>query len=314
MTTELVDTGIKYEASRDWHQLTAGMTLHETPGVSVAADDTVYLLTRNTANPVIVLGRDGKFVRTFGAGTFTNRTHAILAAADGFIYCADDGAHSITKWTPEGDLLLTIGNPGQPSPRYSGVPFNRPTDMVIASDGSIFISDGYGNARIHKYSPKGEHLLSWGEPGIEHGQFLIPHNLGLYADRLYVADREANRVQVFDPDGTLLDVWPNIHRPCGLTVGPDGNVYVGELNGVANLDGALGVGHRVSVFDRGGRLLGRFGAPEEGSAAGEFIAPHGIAVDSHGDVYVSEVSFTIRGSHMDPPRDLPSLTKLTRTA
>ena len=123
-----------------------------------------------------------------------------------------------------------------------------------------------------------------------------------------------HEVQVFDPDGTLLDVWPNIHRPCGMTVGPDGNIYVGELNGVANLDGALGIGHRVSVFDRGGRLIGRFGAPEEGSAAGQFIAPHGIAVDSRGDVYVGEVSFTIRGSHMDPPRALPSLTKLTRTA
>ena len=314
MTTEITGTGFQYEASRDWQQLPIGTTLHETPGVSVAADDTVYLLTRNVANPVIVLSRDGTFLRTFGAGTFTNRSHAILAARDGFIYCADDGAHTITKWTPEGELLLTIGNPGRSSPRYSGLPFNRPTDMVVASDGSIFISDGYGNARIHKYSPAGEHLLSWGEPGIEPGRFLIPHNLGLYADRLYVADREANRVQVFDPDGTLLNVWPNIHRPCGLTVGPDGNIYIGELNGVANMDGALGVGHRVSVFDRGGRLVGRFGAPEEGSEAGKFIAPHGIAVDSHGDVYVAEVSFTIRGSHLDPPRDLPSLTKLRRTA
>ena len=313
MTTPTATTGLQYEASRDWHQLPAGMTLHETPGVSVAADDTVYVLTRNVANPVIVLTRDGTFVRTFGAGTITNRSHAILAAADGYIYCADDGAHTITKWSPGGELLLTIGTPGQSAPRYSGQPFNRPTDMVVADDGSIFISDGYGNARIHKYSPTGEHLLAWGEAGIDPGCFLIPHNLGLYAGRLYVADREANRVQVFDPDGTLLDIWPNIHRPCGLTVGPDGLVYVGELNGVANLDGALGIGHRVSVFDRGGRLVGRFGAPEEGSTAGQFIAPHGIAVDSRGDVYVGEVAYTIRGSHLDPPRELPSLTKLRRT-
>ena len=313
MTTQTNTARFTYEALATWERLPAGMTLHETPGVSVAADDTVYLMTRNTENPVIVLTRDGEFVRTFGAGTFTNRSHAILAAPDGFIYCADDGAHTITKWTPEGELVMTIGTPGQPAPRYSGLPFNRPTDMVVASDGSIFISDGYGNGRIHSYSPDGTLIRSWGEAGIEPGQFLIPHNLGIYADRLYVADREANRVQVFDPDGTLLDVWQNIHRPCGLTVGPDGYVYVGELNGVANLDGALSIGHRVSIFDRGGRLVGRFGAPEEGSEPGQFIAPHGVAVDSHGDVYVAEVSWTIRGSHMDPPRDLHSLTKLRRT-
>lgn len=304
---------LDFEATVGWEQLPDGMTLHETPGVAVAPDDTVYLLTRNTANPVIVLTPEGKFLRTFGAGTFTPRTHAILAAYDGFIYCADDGAHTITKWTPEGELLLTIGTPGQEAPRFSGKPFNRPTDMVVASDGSLFISDGYGNARIHHYAPDGELLRSWGEPGIDPGQFMVPHNIGIGpGDRLYVADREALRVQVFSVEGELLDVWQNVHRPCALTVGPDGNIYVGELNAVPLMEGARGMGHRVSVFDSKGKLLGRFGDPEEGEASGQFIAPHGIAVDSHGDVYVGEVSYTIRGSHMDPPRELKSLSKLRR--
>jgi DNA-binding beta-propeller fold protein YncE len=311
MTTTTTSSFV-FDPATDWHQLPDGMTLHETPGVSVAADDTVYLLTRNTANPVIVLTRDGEFIRTFGAGTFTARTHAILAAHDGFIYCADDGAHTITKWTPEGELVMTIGRHEQPAPKFSGEPFNRPTDMVVTADGSIFISDGYGNARIHKYSPSGEHLMAWGEPGIDPGQFMVPHNLGLDGDRLYVADREALRVQVFSLDGQLLDVWNNVHRPCALTVGPDGNVYVGELNGVALMDGAPGIGHRISVFDGDGHLLTRYGDPEEGEAPGQFIAPHGVAVDSHGDVYVAEVSYTIRGSAMDPPRTLKSLTKLRR--
>ncbi len=303
---------IGFEPLPAWERLPAGMTLHEVAGVSVATDDTVYLLCRNTANPVVVLTAEGEFIRSFGAGTFTGRTHAILAARDGFIYCADDGAHTITKWSTTGDLLMTIGTPGTPSPKFSGEPFNRPTDMAVADDGSIFVSDGYGNARIHQFSAKGEHLLSWGSPGIDPGQFMVPHNLALSGDRLYVADREAHRVQVFGTDGALLAVWNNIHRPCGLTVGPDGNIYIGELNGVALMDGASGIGHRVSVLTPAGELLTRFGDPEEGEAPGQFTAPHGIAVDSHGDVYVAEVSFTIRGSHMDPPRDMHCLTKLLR--
>lgn len=304
---------MRFEAIEGWEQLPDGMTLHETPGVAVDAADRVYLLTRNTDNPVIVLDADGSFVRSFGAGVFSARTHAITAGPDGLIYCTDDGHHTITKWTPEGELLLTIGTPDAPSPRFSGDPFNRPTDVAVAADGSLFISDGYGNARVHHYSAQGEHLHSWGEPGIDPGQFMVPHNIAIDAEqRLYVADREAHRVQVFDVAGTLLDVWHDIHRPCGLTAGPDGLVYIGELNGVALMQGAAGIGHRVGVYDHAGELLARFGDPEEGSEAGQFIAPHGIAVDSHGDVYVGEVSFTIRGGALDPPRELKSLNKLRR--
>jgi DNA-binding beta-propeller fold protein YncE len=314
MASETKVGQFEFAAQVGWERLPEGMTLHETPGVAVGPGDGVYLLTRNTANPVIVLSAEGEFIRTFGAGSFTERTHAIYVGGDGFVYCADDGAHTITKWSTDGQLMLTIGTPGQPAALFSGRPFNRPTDMVVTEDGSIFISDGYGNARIHKYSPTGENLLSWGEPGIDPGQFMVPHNLGLHGERLYVADREAHRVQVFSIEGNLLAVWNNIHRPCGLTVGPDGNVYVGELNGVALMEGAPGIGHRVSVFDPEGARLARFGDPEEGEAAGQFIAPHGIAVDSRGDVYVGEVSYTIRGRHLDPPRELKSLTKLRRVA
>ena len=111
-----------------------------------------------------------------------------------------------------------------------GRPFNGPTHAAVSPQtGSLYVSDGYGNARIHKFAPDGRLLLSWGEPGIDAGQFIRPHNLAIDADdRVYVADRECHRVQIFDADGKFLAMWNNIHRPDGLTIGPDGNIYIGE--------------------------------------------------------------------------------------
>ena len=316
MTAVTGSTTFAYEALTAWQRLPEGLRLHETPGVAVDAEDRVYVLTRNTENPVLVFDRDGSFLRTWGRGSFSDRTHGILVGPDGAIYCTDDGLHTVTKFSPEGVLLLTIGTPGKPSPRWSGEPFCRPTQAAVSHrTGHIYVSDGYANARVHQFAPDGRHVRSWGEPGIDPGQFMIPHNIAIDADdRIYVADREAHRVQVFDGEGTLLAVWNNVHRPCGLTVGPDGNVYIGELNGVALVQDCPGYGHRISIYSPEGALLARYGDPEEGEAPGRFIAPHGIAVDSHGDVYVGEVSFTIRGRHLDPPRELRSLSKLQRLA
>jgi DNA-binding beta-propeller fold protein YncE len=314
MTATVSSEQFTYEARTDWHQLPAGMTLHETSGVAVDAADHVYALTRNTANPVVVFDRDGAFLRSFGQGIFSERTHAITVGPDGMVYCTDDGTHTITKFTPEGELLMTIGTPGKPSPRWSGEPFCRPTQSAVSRHtGHIYISDGYANARVHKFAADGTHVRSWGEPGIDAGQFMVPHNIAIDAeDRLYVADREAHRVQVFDADGNFLAMWNNVHRPCGLTVGPDGNIYIGELNGVGLVQDCPGYGHRLSIYRPDGTLLARYGDPEEGEEPGQFIAPHGIAVDSRGDVYVGEVSFTIRGRALDPPREMKSLSKLRR--
>jgi DNA-binding beta-propeller fold protein YncE len=284
--------------------------------VAVGADDRVYALTRNTENPLLVFDTDGALLASFGQGVFSARTHGITVDAEGMLYCTDDGTHTVTKWTPAGELLMTIGTPGQPSPRWSGEPFCRPTQAAVSRHtGHIFVSDGYANARVHQFAPDGRLIRSWGEPGIDAGQFMVPHNIAIDAeDRLYVADREAHRVQVFDAEGNFLAMWNNIHRPCGLTVGPDGNIYIGELNGVGLVEDCPGYGHRIEVYCPDGVLLARFGDPKEGETAGRFIAPHGIAVDSKGDVYIGEVSYTIRGRHMDPPRELRSLTKLHRIA
>ena len=119
---------------------------------------------------------------------------------------------------------------------------------------------------------------------------------------------------MFREDGTFVAMWNNIHRPDGLTLAADGLIYIGELSGIAGVDDAPGLGHRVSVYSRDGQRVALFGAEDEGEGPGEFIAPHGIAVDSRGDIYVGEVANTIRGRELDPPRELKTLKKLRRTS
>lgn len=309
MTAGITESFV-YEHQLDWARLPEGMRLVEVPSVSVSPDGTVYLFSRNLENPVVVLSPAGELLRTWGAGTLTGRAHSVLAADDGFVYCVEDGANRVTKWTPAGELVMTIASEAPP---FSGRPFNRPTGIAVAADGRLFISDGYANARIHRYAPSGVLERSWGRPGIAPGQFLLPHNLGLDGERLYVADREAHRVQVFDLDGELVDIWSNrIHRPCGLAVGPDHNVYVGEIRPIDLLEAAEGVGPYVSVWDPAGTLLTRFGDGREGQAAGQFIATHGIAVNAAGDVFVGETSWNARGRLLSPPRELRSISVLRR--
>ena len=314
MSAILGSNGFTYEALDSWEKLPDGMRLIECPAVAVDSKDQVYVLTRNKENPGIVFDRDGNLLRSFGQGVFSERTHGVLIGPDDLVYCADDGTHTITKFTAEGKLLMTIGTPGAPSEKWGGEPFNRPTHAAVSRNtGNIYVSDGYGNSRVHKFTADGRLLLSWGEPGVDAGQFIRPHNMAVDAeDRVYVADRECHRVQIFDADGKFITMWNNIHRPNGMTIGPDGNIYIGELTAVEGWDDAPGLGHRISILSPRGELLARLGDPQEGEEPGKFIAPHGIAVDSRGDVYVSEVSFTIRGREMEPPRELKSLKKLRK--
>ena len=307
----------RYEALDSWPNIPKGIQLIETPGNGVNSHDDIYIFSRNTEHPIMVFDRLGNFQKSFGKGIFSDRTHGMLIGPDDSIFCVDDGIHTITKFSSEGKVVMTIGKPGVHSKKWSGKPFNRPTHAAVSKNtGDIFISDGYGNFSVHKYSGNGDYIKSWGEPGIDAGQFLRPHNIAVdESDRVIVADREAHRVQIFDSEGNLLDMWNNIYMPNGLTIGPDKNIYIGELCGESPTDSnpiPPGLGHRVSILSPDGKLLARFGHPEEGEEPGKFIAPHGIGVDSMGDIYIGEVSFTIRGSKLDPPRELRSLSKLKK--
>jgi DNA-binding beta-propeller fold protein YncE len=245
---------------------------------------------------MVVLDRDGNFLSSWGEGIF-RRPHGTHMGHDDTIYCTDDGDHTVRKCTLDGRVLLTIGIPGRPAPFMSGIPFHRCTHTALSPRGDIYVSDGYGNARIHKYSPDGRLLMSWGEPGTDPGQFNLPHNICCDADGwVYVADRENHRIQVFDRDGKFETQWHNMHRPSALylTPGKCPICYLGEIGPYLSSNrGTPNLGPRLSILTHEGKLITRLGkVPSAGTAPGQFLSPHGITVDSLGDIYVGEVAVT----------------------
>jgi DNA-binding beta-propeller fold protein YncE len=304
-----------FRALEGWGKLPEGWRYVEAAGVAVDSKDHVYVFNRGE-HPLIVFDREGNFLRSWGEG-LVGRAHGITIGPDDEVWLTDDGNHTIRKFTPEGTLLLTIGDPDKPATLQSGKPFNRPTHVALSPlTGDLFISDGYGNSRVHKYDPKGRHLFSWGEPGTDPGCFNLPHNIATDAEGLvYVADRENHRVQVFDAEGRYLVQLNNLHRPCGLLIDrrEGGTIYVGELGSDLAVNQSVpNLGGRVSILSLKGDLLGRIGDRFRGEKPGQFIAPHGVVTDSRGDVYVGEVSWTAKGRHENPPREIRCLQKFVR--
>jgi DNA-binding beta-propeller fold protein YncE len=295
MSTILGSGEHSYRVVQHWAKLPAGWALTDVASVGVDSKDNVYAFNRG-AHPMVVFDRDGNFLRSFGEGLF-KRAHGLFIDADDNLYCTDDGDHTVRKCTPDGKVLLTIGLPGEPKPFMSGEPFNRCTHTALSPAGEIYVSDGYGNARVHKYAPDGRLIKSWGEPGSDPGQFNIVHNIATDADGfVYVADRENHRVQVFDGDGRYETQWNNLHRPCALCAcGPKRTTFIiGELGpGLPVNLNVPNLGPRLTVVDQTGKRIARLGGETgPGLETGKFLAPHGLAIDSHGDIYVGEVGIT----------------------
>ena len=320
MVTTMSDGGYVYEVAEGWGKLPEGWDFGgDAAGVGVDKDDRVYVFNRG-AHPVIIFDREGNFIGSWGEGLFT-RAHGVTMGPDDTIYLTDDGDHTVRKCTLDGKVLLTIGSPGKPTPFHSGLPFNRCTHVALSPDGEIYVSDGYCNSKVHKYTPAGEHMFSWGESGTLEGQFNVPHNICTDGDGIvYVADRENHRVQLFSPDGKFISQWVNMARPCGMYLDQkEKKVYTGDLGTALSInEGAPGIGPRVCIYDLGGKLLAKFGdsGPAElgffGEEVGKFIAPHSVAIDSVGDIYVGEVSWAVKGRHLDPPRQLRCIQKLIK--
>ncbi|MFZ0218320.1 MAG: peptidyl-alpha-hydroxyglycine alpha-amidating lyase family protein [Candidatus Dormiibacterota bacterium] len=299
---------LQYEVDPGWEQLPPGFAHGDVVGLGVDSRDRVFVFTRREPR-VILYNRDGSFDSSWGEGLFTSRTHGLTVAPDDTVYCVDEGRQVVYHFTADGTLLQTIGTPDAASDTgydgsslesitHGGPPFNRPTNLAVAPSGDLYVSDGYGNARVHRFDAGGRLLQSWGEPGVGQGEFNLVHGIAVAEDgRVLVADRENDRVQVFTADGRYLDEWTNVQRPTNLAIDGAGRVYVSELWRPAG-DRSLRLGvnvenlpGQVSVRDQQGEVLARWGGPDL-TAAGSFVAPHDVCVDSHGDVVVGEVTWT----------------------
>jgi DNA-binding beta-propeller fold protein YncE len=284
-----------YTLVEDWAKLPEGESLVDVVGISIDEDDRVYAFGRSK-RPLIVFDRNGYEVDSWGEGLF-KRPHGSCMTPEGHIWLADDDSHAVYKFTKEGKLLKTLGTVGQKSDtghrngldifeKLSSItraaePFNLPTGVAISSNGDIFVSDGYGNARVHRFNPEGELILSWGEPGAGEGQFRLPHNIWIDSkDRVWIPDRENHRVQIFDTEGNFLDEWIDLWRPTHVFMDKNETVYISELS------------RRISIFTKDGELLSRWGNEFHSLDDPLFVGPHVICVDSRGDLYVGEVATT----------------------
>jgi DNA-binding beta-propeller fold protein YncE len=306
----IIDVGERqYELVEGWGEMPEGWIWGQVGAVCTDSRDNVHVFTR-AEHPYRVYDKSGTMIDSWGEGIFED-AHGLCVTSDDTLYFVDRDPQVVLKFDKTGRHRLTLGKRHTPSdtgytretrepagplasggglPVLNGVaraagPFHHPTDVSVAPSGEIYVSDGYRNSRVHKYAPDGTLLKSWGEPGNardlrnprdQPGLFHTVHSVWEHAGRVYVADRENNRIQIFTPEGVYQDMWTGFERPTKLYVGGDGVMYVAELE------------DRVSIVDLDGNVIGRFGS-ERSHDPGKFWGPHGIWTDSIGDLYVAEV-------------------------
>ena len=226
MTISVGNDSFTYEVAEGWGELPEGYEWGQIGAVNVDAQDRVHIFTR-TDHPLMIFDRDGHFEQSTGEG-FIKDAHGLCLDHDGNRFLVDRAAQVAMKFTPDGEKIFELGNRDQPSDTgytdqnptvlQAAGPFHHPTDVAISASGDFYVSDGYRNARVHKFSADGTLLFSWGEPGTGPGQFRVVHSVWEARGRVYVADRENNRIQVFTPQGEFLEMWTDFLQPCDIYV------------------------------------------------------------------------------------------------
>jgi sugar lactone lactonase YvrE len=270
----------KYQLVENWAQLPQGMRWGVMSAVDVDSHGTIYAFKRSEpgqkagemSSMVMVIDSSGKFLRSWGEHTFSS-AHGLRVLGDGFIWITDKTGEQVFKFSPDGELLMTLGKKGVAGDNNSTDALNGPSDVVIAKNGDIFVSDGEStNTRVVKFSKDGKFIKYWGTKGSGPGELDLPHNIAIDSEeRLYVADRTNKRIQVFDQDGKYLDQMTQFGAPAAIFITKDDLLYV--VAGAPE--------NRLTIGTKDGKVLDRI----EG-----LNAPHWVTVDSSGAVYVAEVA------------------------
>lgn len=268
-------TDLGYAVVESWPGLPSGWRLGQVAGVAADSKGRYYVYHRGgEAPPLLCFDRDGVLLRSWGRGAY-GRPHMAKCDAEDNVWLIDDGAHVLYLYSPDGELLRTLGTRGVLG--EDGTHFNRPTDIAFGLAGEFYVSDGYGNARVARFDKDLKFLGQWGSLGRGHGEFLLPHGITTDLDGLvYVADRTNWRVEIFSPEGRFLRQWTHIGRVFGFVCAADGCFYA--------VDGTHG---RVTKLDPWGRVVGFFGVPGQGW--GQLSEAHDIAVAPNGDVLVAQL-------------------------
>ena len=286
-----------------WMQSPPSRELGAVSGVYTDADGIIWItercgadtcLDQDDVSPIHLYNSSGQWIRSFGDGMFV-WPHGIYIDSGGNIWVTDgrgDGqrGHQVFKFSPDGEVLMTLGEAGIAGDDSGH--FNGPTDVLVAPNGDIFVSDGHdadSNNRVLKFSADGQFLISWGTSGSAAGEFSVPHDLAMDSQgRLFVADRDNNRIQIFNQEGEFLQEWEQFGRPSGLYITDDDTIYVSDNLSTAenNPDGQRGI--RIGDA-RDGSIKAFIPEPPLDPGDTRTTGPHGLYVNGLGEIFGADV-------------------------
>jgi sugar lactone lactonase YvrE len=279
-----------YQPVENWAQLPAGMEWGSV--ISVDPDGAGNLWVFHRAEPPLLkFDSSGKLVKSLGAGMFV-QPHGLHIDRDGFIWATDAQAKDgkgmqVFKFSPEGKVLMTLGTAGVAGEGPNT--FNGPTDVAVAANGDIFVTDGHVNCRVVKFSKDGKFLKAWGKKGSGPGEFNLPHSIAIDSrGRLLVADRENSRIEIFDQEGKFLDEWKQFGRPSGIFIAKDDTMYVADSESNSTRNPGFKRGLRIGSA-KDGKVTAFIEDKDPDAETSTSGAAEGVAADAKGNVYGARV-------------------------